>query len=72
MLPGSNKIVSIDIDGTLTDYPKPWLSFLRTQTGQDFDSVFSAKNAIGLKTTTITSTYGGLVLKSIQYKFEER
>lgn len=49
MLPGSNKIVSIDIDGTLTDYPKPWLSFLRTQTGQDFDSVFSAKNAIGLK-----------------------
>lgn len=49
MLLGLNKIVSIDIDGTLTDYPKPWLNFLRTQTSQDFDSVFSAKNAIGLK-----------------------
>jgi len=49
VLSRSDKIFSIDIDGTLTDYPKPWLNFLRTQVGQDFDSVFSAKNIIGLK-----------------------
>jgi hypothetical protein len=44
-----NKIISIDIDGTLTDYPKPWLSFLGTQVGQEFNSVFSAKNTIGFE-----------------------
>ena len=40
----SNKrIVTCDIDGVLTDYPKCWLDFLQEKTGVLYDSTIEAK-----------------------------
>lgn len=40
---------SIDIDGTLTDYPTEWLNFIHKKTGNLFDSTLDAKNILGNK-----------------------
>ena len=39
----NKNIISLDIDGILTDYPKCWLQFLYLQTGKNFKSVQHAK-----------------------------
>lgn len=39
----NKKIVTCDIDGVLTDYPKCWLDFLQEKTGILYDSTIEAK-----------------------------
>lgn len=42
----TKNIVSLDIDGILTDYPKCWLKFIYLHTGQHFKAIEQAKIAI--------------------------
>ena len=46
----SDNIISLDIDGVLTDYPNCWLRFLGDKVGQNFDTVRDAKMVCGIKT----------------------
>ena len=39
--------VSIDIDGTISEYPKYWLEFIKRDIGIQFVSVESAKKSLG-------------------------
>jgi len=40
--------VSLDIDGTISDYPIHWLNYIRSKTGLNFLTVNAAKISLGL------------------------
>ena len=48
---------SFDIDGTLTNYPREWLNYVKTHTGRHFDSVDDAKQGLGENYATLKYQY---------------
>jgi hypothetical protein len=40
--------VSLDIDGTISDYPVHWLNYIKSKTGLNFLTVNDAKKSLGL------------------------
>lgn len=45
----AKNIISLDIDGVLTDYPNCWLHFLEDAVGQKFNTIGDAKLSLGRK-----------------------
>lgn len=43
-----NSVFSLDIDGTISDYPDHWLKFLSSRVGEEFTSTSMAKSILGL------------------------
>jgi hypothetical protein len=58
---------SFDIDGTLTDYPQHWLTFIKLNSGRHFKSIKEAKEELGLNVySKIKHEY-----RSSEYKFQD-
>ncbi len=58
---------SFDIDGTLTNYPQHWLTFIEINLGKNFKSIDEAKKELGIQVySEIKHKY-----RLSEYKFQE-